>query len=80
MIKKIDVNDIPKRAKPKNSVQEDVERFWKSGWEACEIDASRYKSVSSALSSYGCAAKRLKVGVVAISRGDRVFLVRRTNT
>ena len=76
MIKKIDVNDIPSRSIPYNTVQKEVLRFWESGWDACEVDTKGYRDAASALGSYGNAIRRLRVGVKAITREGRCFLVR----
>lgn len=77
MIKKIESKDIPGRHNSRNEdVERDVMEFVNSDWSACEVNAEKYKRVTSAFSSYKAAIKRLRVGVEVFTRGGRLFLVR----
>jgi len=78
MIKQIDVSDIPGRKVPyNNQVTLEVEQFHKSEWSACEVSTSKYKNVESARGAYNDAIRNAKVGVKAIVRDGRLFLIRR---
>lgn len=77
MITKVELNDIPRRRVGYNSaVSQEVMQFHKSDWPACEVNISKYKDAHSATGVYREAIKRLKVNVIAIERGNRLFLVR----
>lgn len=77
MISKIEVNDIPgRKASFNNMVSAEVLQFHKSDWPACEVDTKHYKNIHSATAAYREAIKTLKVGVVAIERSGRLFLIR----
>ena len=77
MITEIKTNDIPGRACSfNNDVMRDIMDFHKSEWDACEVNIGKYKNVHSAVHSYNQAIKRLNVGVLAITRSDRLFLIR----
>lgn len=77
MITEIKTNDIPGRAcSYNNDVMRDIMDFHKSEWDACEVNIGKYKHVRSAMCSYKQAIRRLNVGVIAISRSDRLFLIR----
>ena len=77
MISKIELNDIPgRKAAINNLVSAEVTQFHESDWPACEVDTKHYKNIHSATAAYREAIKRLKIGVVAIERGGRLFLIR----
>lgn len=77
MINKIEINDIPgRKASFNNMVQAEVMQFAKSDWSACEVDIKHYKTIHSATAAYRAAVKALNVGVVAIERSGRLFLIR----
>lgn len=77
MITKAEMKDIPGRVCPRNNeVTRDVLEFHKSDWDACEVNIEKYKSVQSACGAYRDAIKKAKVGVVAIQRKGRLFLIR----
>lgn len=77
MINKIELNDIPgRKATCNNMVSAEVLQFHESDWSACEVDTKHYKNVHSATAAYREAIKTLKVGVVAIERSGRLFLIR----
>lgn len=77
MIKEIKANEIPGRKAPfNNMVMNEVKEFHENGWEACEVDTAHYKTAHSAYAAYHNAIKRLRVGVIALERNGRLFLVR----
>lgn len=77
MITETKITDIPGRSsKHNNDVMRDVMQFHESEWSAAEVDIKNYKNVASAYGAYKTAAKRLRVAVVPISRGGKLFLVR----
>lgn len=78
MITPIEVNEIPgRKAAFNNSVQAEVLEFYNSEWPACEVKTEHYKTVHSACSAYRAAIEATNVGVIAITRNDRLFLVRK---
>ena len=80
MIRPIDKNEIPGRAASYNCmVEADIDEFIARGIEAAEVDTTKYKKPSYAYNAYRLNIKRRSIGntVVAMLRGDRVFLVRR---
>lgn len=80
MITKVELTDIPgRRVNYNNAVSQEVMQFHESGWPACEVNISKYKGAHSATAAYREAIKRLKVNVIAIERGNRLFLVRGEN-
>ncbi len=78
MIKKIDPNEFDRvvRKAPYTSVMRDIEEFMQMEDKFCEIDATKYKSVFSAASSYRQTVNRLKINIDVISRGGRVFMIK----
>lgn len=77
MITKTEIKDIPGRASSYNEqVTKDVMEFFDSDWSACEVKTEKYKNVLSAANAYREAIKRARVGVTAITRGGRLFLIR----
>lgn len=77
MITKTEMKDIPGRASSYNEqVTKDVMEFFESDWSACEVKTEKYKNVMSAANAYKEAIKRAHVGVSAITRGGRLFLIR----
>lgn len=77
MITKVEITDIPgRRVNYNNTVSQEVMQFHKSDWPACEVNISKYKGAHSATAAYREAIKRLHVNVIAIERGNRLFLVR----
>jgi len=77
MITKINTSDIPGRKTTHNNpVSAEILQFHKSGWDACEVNISHYKSAKTARNAYDCAVKKLKVGVAVMMRNDRLFLAR----
>lgn len=77
MIQKIEITEIPgRRTNYNNDIASEVEQFHKSGWAACEVNATKYKTIHSATAAYRQAIKNLNLGIVAIEREGRLFLVR----
>ena len=77
MITEAKIHDIPGRlTKYNNDVMRDVMKFHESEWSAAEVDIKKYKNSASAYSAYKTAIKRLRVAVVPISRGGKLFLIR----
>ena len=78
MITKIELNDIPgRKANVNNNVAQEVLEFHNSDWSACEVNVNHYKTSHSAYAAYKTAIDRLNVGVVAMERNGRLFLVRK---
>ena len=78
MITKIEEKEIPGRACHfNNQVTQDVLDFHKSDWPACEVNIGKYKSVHSAQAAYRQAIKNANVGIIAIERSGRLFLLRK---
>lgn len=81
MITETKITDIPGRSIRRNTaVMHDVMQFHESEWSAAEVDIKKYKNVASAYGTYKTDAKRLKVAVLPISRGGKLFLVRNGTT
>ena len=77
MITETKIHDIPGRlTKYNNDVMRDVMQFHESEWSAAEVDIKKYKNSASAYNAYKTAIKRLRVAVVPISRGSKLFLIR----
>lgn len=77
MITQTTIDAIPGRASTfNNDVMRDVMQFHESNWSAAEVDIKKYKNCSSAYGAYKTAAKRMRVAVVPISRGVKLYLVR----
>lgn len=77
MINKIEINDIPgRRIGHNNTVINEVEQFHNSDWDACEVDVKKYANVKSAVMAYRQAISVSHANVIAVVRGDRLFLVR----
>ena len=76
MITPIEVNEIPKKRKMYAQVRKEIERFWVSGWDACEIDTTGYKSTRIAYNTWRQAASHSHIGLRVILRGARIFLIR----
>jgi len=77
MITQIDRSDIPGRACVYNNMaSREVEDFVATGWDACEVKAGKYKNIHSAVAAYRSAIKKLRVGVTAFERSERLFLVK----
>lgn len=80
MITKVDIAEIPgRRVNYNNAVSQEVTQFYESDWAACEVNVGKYKNAHSATAAYREAIKRLKANVIAIERGNRLFLVRGEN-
>ena len=78
MITKIDLKEIPGRACSYNTaVSNEVEEFYKSGWDACEVKTNKYKTSHSAYAAYNTAIKRLRLNVMVFERSVRVFMARK---
>lgn len=75
MIKKVNQTELPLRFRS-CKVQQDLFEFHDSDWDACEVDISDYKNATTARVAYDTAAKRLGIGVTAITRNNRLFLIR----
>lgn len=77
MLKQIEVSDIPGKSTMKLcKVQQEVMGFWESGWPAAEVTIEGYKNEKSACAAYRAAIKTCKVGVTAMTRDGRLFLIR----
>lgn len=62
----------------KSQARKDIEDFRDSGWDACEIDISRYSDITSAHATY---CRMLKVyyngiDIKASRRNGRLYLIR----
>ncbi len=79
MICKIDTTSIPGRRGCgfNNEVTKDVLDFYKSEWEAAEVNIGKYKNLKSATQAYRSAIDNAKVGVQAVTREGRLFLIRK---
>lgn len=80
MITKIALEDIPcPYEREGNSVRRDVKNFLDFGYEAAEIDLTRYKSVRSAREGYFSAVVKMDLEdqIAVVRRGKRMFLVRK---
>lgn len=62
----------------RKKVMKMVDEFWQSDLQVVkvEIKEGEYKSVASAQSSFAKAIKRLNVGVFAVKRGEKLYLVK----
>lgn len=77
MIRKIEINDIPGRqTNYNNMIQQEMRDFLRSDWPAAEIDTAKYKSAYTAAKSYGQAARKANLPVIAMARNGRAFLIR----
>ena len=73
MIKKVDFEiAMPQTTK------KDIQEFLLSGWDACEIDVSKFKTATSAYQAYSYAIKSMNCSEVVsiIKRKEQIFLVR----
>lgn len=78
MITKIEINEIPGRCcRINNQVTQEVLDFHNSDWPACEVSIGKYKTIHSAQAAYRQAIKKANVGVTAIEREGRLFLLRK---
>lgn len=77
MINKIEISDIPgRKCNFNNAIEQEIRDFHGSDWDACEVDIGKYKTAHSATAAYRNAITRMRVNVIAIERGGRLFLVR----
>lgn len=77
MIRKVEISEIPKcRVSYNNMVSQEVKDFLASDWPAAEIDTAKYKNAYTAAKSYGQAARKANLPVLAIARNGRAFLIR----
>lgn len=78
MLKKIDINDIPKNAnKSKHGkIMKEIEEFIESAEDAAEVVVPKKRSANSVCASYRNAIRTKNYRVKAIRRLDRVFLIR----
>ena len=62
----------------KKKVMQAIDDFWKSDMQAATVDfnENEYKSIASAQSSFSKAAKKMKVGVIVMSRDGKLYLVK----
>lgn len=79
MIKRINIEDIPKKTGRYDNLQAQIKEFYTSDWEACEVDAKGYKTVKSCYQAWCKAVKRSGYGLRVMYRNDRVFLVRKVD-
>lgn len=78
MITQVDLKEIPgRRCNFNNAVSQEVLQFHKSDWSACEVNTNKYKTVHSACAAYKKAIQTLNVGVMAVERSGRLFLIRK---
>ena len=77
MIKRINIEDIPKVTGRHDNLQAQIKEFYTSDWEACEVDARGYKTAKSCYQAWSKAAKRSGYGLRVMYRNDRVFVLRR---
>ena len=77
MITKIKLENIPGRKCSRNeTAAREVMDFWQSDWPAAEVDIAKYRDAHSAYGVYRVAAEKAKVGVRAVTRENRLFLLR----
>lgn len=77
MISKIGIEEIPgRRCVHNNPVTAEVMQFYESDWACCEVDIKHYKNSRTAAFTYRNAIRKMNVGVIAMERDGRVFLVR----
>lgn len=77
MIRKINLDDIPgRKTSYNNMIQQEMQDFLRSDWPAAEIDTAKYKNAYTAAKSYGHAARKANLPVIAMARNGRAFLIR----
>lgn len=76
MLKSCSVDDILHSSRNYNHIRYEIEAFATSNAACAEIDVSRYKSASSAASTWRRSVQRcgLEHEVKIIQNGDRVFI------
>lgn len=75
MIQKCSLEVVQRDGSP----QKDVEEFIKSGWDACEVDVSRYKNANSANSSIRRAIKEKGYhDIQLVLKEGKIYLVKRS--
>lgn len=62
----------------KSQARKDIEEFRDSGWDACEIDISRYSDIVSAHATYCRILKYYNYGndIKVSRRNERLYLIR----
>lgn len=75
MIKKIDVDDIPRFSR-RNRATQDVEEFIRSEMDSCEVIPNGAINCASLWNAYYYAVKKLNCSVRVSRRNNRVFLIK----
>lgn len=72
------VEEISNLRCKRKKIQQMIEDFWQSDLQVVrvEFNEQEYKSLASAQSSFSKAARSMKVGVFAVSRNGKLFLVK----
>lgn len=81
MIKPIDPQEIPiKKAMNVGKYRAEINEFLASDAIACEcfFDPEKFSSLASARQVYRNVVKRMKAPVIVTVRGDRIFMIKKT--
>ena len=74
MITKVELKDNPIRTI--NQARQDIDDFYNSGWEICEVDYSHYSNIGSAYPCYHKIAKEYE-GIIVRRISGHLYLLRK---